>query len=304
MRYLTVILALISLAIASPLQLRQERKCNGNPGVCDRKYSNVTYIGTHNSAFSGDPDDPRVNQDKSVTEQLDAGIRFLQAQVHEFLGMLRLCHTECYLFDAGKLEDYLEEVREWMDAHPDEVVTLLLVNGDDTKTGKFDKAFTKSDIKKYAFVPSTSPEPLALDAWPTLGEMIDDGKRLVTFLSSKANEIAVPYLLSEFDHYFFETPFETTDASFNQCDLHRPAGAEADGRMYIMNHFLQEEILPDVLIPAADDNFQTNAAEGDGSIGDQVQTCMEKWGRKPNFVLVDQFHRGNVFEAQAAMNGF
>lgn len=308
MRIILTLLPLLSLALASPLNLRprqEERKCNLNPLVCDRKYSNVSYVGTHNSAFHSDNlNDPRINQALTVTQQLNAGIRFLQAQVHELLGMLRMCHTECVLYDAGSLEDYLAEVKAWMDGHPDEVVTLLLVNGDDSDVGKFDDDFSSTGLKDLSFVPSTSPEPLGYDDWPTLAELIDSGKRLVTFLSNSALEADVPYLLSQYDAYFFETPFETTDPSFPSCDLHRPAGASGEGRMYIMNHFLQDEVLPNVLIPAVDENFQTNAATGEGSIGAQVEVCKGKWGRVPNFVMVDQFQRGNVFEAQAAMNGF
>ena len=303
------ILALVSLALSSPLSIlpRQDRQCNLNAAVCDRKYSNVSYIGTHNSAFHGELDDPRVNQAMSVTAQLDSGIRFLQAQVHEVLGMLRMCHTSCALLDAGSLEDYLGEVKGWMDGHPDEVVTLLLVNGDNVDARAFDERFAETGLKDLAFIPSTSPDPLALDDWPTLAELIDARTPLVTFLSSAADESAHPYLLSEFDAYFFETPFETTDPTFPSCALHRPANTGAtppEDRMFIMNHFLQDEILPDVFIPAADDTHETNAATGEGSIGAQVEVCVREWGRKPNFVLVDQFQRGAVFEAQAAMNGF
>lgn len=297
-------LAIFPLALSSPVQPREPRKCNLNPAVCDRPYTNVSYIGTHNSAFHGDIDDPRVNQHLTVTQQLDAGVRFLQAQVHEWLGMLRMCHTECVLLDAGSLADYLGEVKGWMEAHAEEVVTLLLVNGDNTDVGQFAEVFESTGIEEMAYVPPTSPEPLGYDDWPTLAELIDAKTPLVTFLSSSADEASVPYLLSEFDHYFFETPFETTDPTFPSCELHRPAAANAEGRMYIMNHFLQDEVLPDVFIPAVDENHETNAATGEGSIGAQVKLCEEKWGRKPNFVLVDQFQRGDVWAAQAAVNGF
>lgn len=58
--------------------------CNGNAALCDRLYSNISLIGTHDSAFVGDL--PTENQDLSVTDQLNAGIRFLQAQTvsHRF----------------------------------------------------------------------------------------------------------------------------------------------------------------------------------------------------------------------------
>jgi hypothetical protein len=55
--------------------------CNGAAELCSRKYSNVSQIGSHDSAFVGSF--VTDNQDESVTNQLDAGIRFLQGQVGE-----------------------------------------------------------------------------------------------------------------------------------------------------------------------------------------------------------------------------
>lgn len=75
--------------------------CNGNAALCSRLYSNVTQIGTHDSAFVGVL--PTDNQLVSVTDQLDDGIRFLQAQTHELNGALELCHTSCTELDAGPL---------------------------------------------------------------------------------------------------------------------------------------------------------------------------------------------------------
>lgn len=68
--------------------------CNGHAELCGRKWSNVSEIGTHDSAFVGDL--PTQNQDIDVTAQLNSGVRFLQAQTHYFLGQLRLCHTSCW----------------------------------------------------------------------------------------------------------------------------------------------------------------------------------------------------------------
>lgn len=75
--------------------------CNGNAALCSRSYSNVTQIGTHDSAFVGIL--PTDNQLVSVTTQLDDGIRFLQAQTHVNDGVLHLCHTSCEELDAGPL---------------------------------------------------------------------------------------------------------------------------------------------------------------------------------------------------------
>lgn len=94
--------------------------CNGNAALCARPWSEVSQIGTHNSAFVGAV--PTANQDWTVTQQLDSGIRFLQAQSHWENNALRMCHTNCILFDAGPATDYLSTIRKWMDTNPNEVV--------------------------------------------------------------------------------------------------------------------------------------------------------------------------------------
>lgn len=39
---------------------------------------------------------------------------------------------------------------------------------------------------------------------------------------------------------------------------------------------------------------RTNAATGKGSIGQHVDLCKSKWGRKPKAVLLDRFNRGKL----------
>lgn len=116
-----------------------------------------------------------------------------------------------------------------------------------------------------------------------------------------ADESKVNYILNEFN-YYFETPYDTTDASFNECTIDRPSGASADGRMYIVNHFLDEDILG-IDIPDRDAAATTNAADGDGSIGAQADLCESLYGRAPNVVLLDWVGTGDAMTAQAELNG-
>ena len=213
---------------------------------------------------------PQDNQDVSVTDQLNKGIRFLQAQSHlNIFKDLSLCHTSCFLKDAGPVSSYLSSIKGWLDKNPNEVVTLLLTNGDNVDVSLFDDAF--GNLKSYAFIPPSSP--LKLDAWPTLQEMISSGKRLVVFLDYGAETASVPYILDEFD-YFFETPYDTLDPEFAQCIIDRPPKASPDERMYIVNHFLDKEIAG-IDIPDNDHDEATNAAQGSGSIGVQIKLCVE-----------------------------
>lgn len=262
-----------------------------------------SFIGAHDSAFVGDVMQPMVNQEVSVTGQLDAGIRFLQSQTHEdMIGNLSMCHTSCYLEYAGSVTSYLSTIKSWLDKNPHEILTLLLVNGDHVDVSAFDSAFKAADLRKYAFVPPKSPNFLKMQDWPTLQQMISIDKRLVVFLDSGAKQSLVPYILPELSQYIFETPYDTTDPDFSSCTLDRPAGATADGRMFLLNHFLDSEIAKGIMIPDNDADFQTNSAEGNGSIGAHVDVCEQAFGRRPNFVLVDMFDRGDVMEAQRRLN--
>jgi hypothetical protein len=184
---LILIPSLLSLcALAAPAE--RTTACNGYTTLCDRQYSNVTFVGSHDSAFVGYL--PTENQHWSVATQLNNGVRFLQAQTHVLNGALELCHTSCLEEDAGSLKNYLSTVKSFLDTNPNEVVTLLLVNGDFQSPTLFDSTFKDVGLHTYAFVPSTSPNTLPIDSWPTLGEMISAGQRLVVFLG-----IVTPLLL-------------------------------------------------------------------------------------------------------------
>lgn len=151
--------------------------CNGEDALCDRLYSNVTFVGSHDSAFVGDL--LADNQLVSVADQLSLGVRFLQAQTHDKDGTIEMCHTSCLELDAGSLADYLAPVKSFLDANANEVVTLLLTNGDDIAVADYATVFSSVGLEEYVFTPSGS---LALGDWPTLQTMIDNGTRLVVWM--------------------------------------------------------------------------------------------------------------------------
>lgn len=74
--------------------------------------------------------------------------------------------------------------------------------------------------------------------------------------------------------------------------------------MYLVNHVLDKEVLSTgILVPDDEQDYVTNAATGNGSIGAQVDLCKSIYGRVPTVVLVDMFDRGDVFTAQNTLNG-
>ncbi|KAJ7492401.1 PLC-like phosphodiesterase [Mycena latifolia] len=278
--------------------LRRATTCNGHSELCDRSYGNVSYVGAHDSYAVG-ANNLATNQDYDVTQQLTDGIRMLQMQAHNSSGVIQLCHTNCLLYNGGTLEAYLTKVKTWMDANTEDVVTLLIVNIDNLVASEFGTVFANVGLDKLSYAPSTSP--LTASAWPTLGSMIDNGTRLVTFLDNAADLTSVPYLIDEFTNVW-ETAFDVIDTTFN-CNVNRTKG-DTSTQMYLINHFLDTIVLGSP-VPNVDAANVTNGVSGVGALGTQVDTCVSTYGRAPNYMLVDFYEYGNgsVFEVAATING-
>lgn len=169
-------------ALAGALRAHQraaaaQATCNGHRELCHRRYSDVTLVGAHDSPFVGRT--AADNQNVPVAEQLAMGVRFLEGQAHRVGGAIKMCHTSCDLRDAGPLRDLLAAVKTFLDANRGEVVTLLLTNDDGITSAAFGDVFRAVGLDRYAF--AADPK-LKLDGWPTLGRMIETGKRLVVFV--------------------------------------------------------------------------------------------------------------------------
>ncbi|KAI1769080.1 PLC-like phosphodiesterase [Hypoxylon sp. FL1150] len=280
--------------------------CNNSPDLCSRAYNNITHMGAHDSAFlrdSSTSDSIAGTQYYNATVALDAGIRLLQAQVHDLNGAIELCHTSCSLLDAGTLEAWLGDIKTWMDDNPNEVVTLLLVNSDSKDAADFGSVFSSSGIDTYGYTPSG-------DGWPTLQEMISADTRLVTFIASITADSDYAYLLSEFD-YVFETAYDITSLSGFNCTLDRPssqdsaAAAIEAGLMPLMNHFKYNALGASIEVPDVDNIAITNSPDTNttGNLGLHAQTCNDEWGIIPTFVLVDFFNEGPAITTADNLNG-
>ncbi|KAL9620301.1 MAG: hypothetical protein Q9160_005200 [Pyrenula sp. 1 TL-2023] len=299
-----------STSTSTSAQPSNTQPCNGYPEFCSRKYSNITYVAAHNSPFNR-PGNAASNQDLDPITQLNDGIRMLQFQTHYENSTIYLCHTSCSILNAGTLEFYLTRVTSWLRANPYEVITILMGNSDLISPTNYTSAITTSGLLPYLYTPPTVP--MSLSQWPTLSSLILHGTRAVMMLDYNANQTAVPYLLDEFAQ-MFETPFSPTDPSF-PCTAQRPpesqpAALPRSDRMYMANHNLNVEINLgsfSLLTPAFPLLSQTNAVDGNASLGEMARNCTATWeGRPPNFLLVDYYNygdfNGSVFQVAAEMN--
>ena len=285
--------------------------CNNSPELCNRNYNNITHMGAHDVAFLRDSStgfSTSGNQYYNATKALSAGLRLMQAQVHNSNGTLELCHTSCELLDGGSLLTWLEDIKYWMDNNPNEVVTLLLVNSDNESAATFGAVFNSSGISEYGYTPSSTTGPIT--TWPTLQTLITANTRLITFIAAITYDSSYPFLMDEWD-YMFETAYGVSSLSGFNCTLNRPstvsssASGIAAGYMGLLNHFLDTAEAFGITIPNVTDLETTNSASTNttGTLGTQGEECASEWGTKPTFILVDFWNVGPAIATADELNG-
>lgn len=246
--------------------------------------------------------------------QLSAGVRLLTAQVHLYNSSgsteLHLCHSSCDLLDAGLLSDWLIEIKSWLDSNANEVVTVLLVNSDDFTASELAAQYSTADIESYAYSPDSQTTPPS--EWPTLQTLINNGTRLLNFVSSldPSDNTVAPWLMDEFT-FIFENEYDNTSPSNYSCTPSRPtsvsgdtATALSDNMLPFMNHFLYETELLGIEAPNTTYLNTTNAASGgEGNLGTSASECSSEYGRAPTFILVDFFNVGPAISTVDSLNG-
>lgn len=147
----------------------------------------ITHVGAHNAysnAAQGYTSPATQNQKRSITDQLNLGMRMLELDPHYILGQVRLCHGatdgECLVPGnlSGRLFAYgIQEIAQWLDANPDEVLILLL----DNHVASEHMAVVTKILQDYLGNRIFQKTSSSLARWPTMGELRSSGKRVVVF---------------------------------------------------------------------------------------------------------------------------
>ncbi|KAG6479586.1 hypothetical protein ZIOFF_063053 [Zingiber officinale] len=159
-------------------------------------FNKYAYLTTHNSfAIVGEPSRtgvPRVtftNQEDSVTEQLNNGVRALMLDTYDFEDDIWLCHSnggKCRDFTAFEPAiDTMKEIEAFLSANPSEIVTLILEDYVETPNG-LTKLFNDSGLMKYWFPVSNMPQNG--QDWPLVSDMVANNQRLIVFTSIRSKQ--------------------------------------------------------------------------------------------------------------------
>lgn len=298
--------------------------CNGSVALCPRRLDDVVLAATHNSNSAAADGYLVANHSLGIIDQLDAGYRGLlidtwygiespgqdlvvtqrvdpsgaeRQRLVDELGeaaveaaeALRdrrldtggvvepyLCHNLCEL-GATRLDDELSALRRWLVANPREVIVVFIqdeLSPDDTEA-----AFVDAGLEPFLHTQDLD-EP-----FPTLGEMIDGGRRVFVMAENDAGDVAWYH-----DGFAFtqETPFSFASVAEFSCEANR---GRTDSPLFLVNHFVTP-----ALASAGD---EANAA---ARIVDRVRDCEAERDTKVTMVAVDFFARGEVLAAVDELN--
>lgn len=277
-------------------------------------------MGAHDSPYVRNVADlytPFGDQFYDSFAQLDSGIRLLTWQLHPYGNTYHLCHTSCDFLDAGPASTWLSKLHAWLSTHPNDVVTLLIVNYyANANATVLNNLWSAAGLAQYGYVPASGIAPQK--QWPTLNAMVDSGKRLVTFIASldTGSNIVAPYLLDEFT-FVFENAYDNRSPRAFNCDINRPSALATPpgqlesvlnaGYLPLMNHFLYDALGDSDIEASAPEHAAAINADSPtklGSLGFAANNCTRVYGGKPpTFILGDFVNVGPALDTVDRLNG-
>lgn len=289
-----------------------ERTCNGYAELCDRRYDEIVQAATHNSMSNPDVVQFWPEQDSTIREQLDAGIRTLLIDTHYWTAIkspdqisalvpglppalarltialdhdrLRardgtyMCHVHC-VWGGQPLHDGLEEVRSFLAANPDAVVTLIVE--DEVSPTDTVSALAGAGLTRYLYEGDPGSK------WPTLGDMIDHSERLVVFAENHGSH---PNWYRPAFTTIQDTPFGFPSVAAMTC---APNRGPASAPLFLLNNWVST-VAPDRATAAI-----VNTRD---FLVRRARECAEQRRRMPAFIAVDFSDIGDVLGAVNTLN--
>ncbi|MFE6887417.1 PI-PLC domain-containing protein [Streptomyces sp. NPDC057694] len=289
------------------------RLCQGSAALCDRPYDEVAELTAHNAMATTVDRFIGPLQDPDITTQLNDGVRALQLDTYRWerpeeitarldesdftaeqkqlvqravntvnppRDGLWLCHAVCRA-GAVALVPELREIGAWMRQHPTEVITFIVQ--DEISASDTEQAFHEAGLDPLLHTPDADPDR----PWPTLGQMIDSGRRLVVF-AEDADGPAPWY--RNFYRYGMETPFAFRSPEQMNCSPHRGGTGK---RLFLLNHFITDN---------GGSRLDAGTVNARRFVLDRVRRCERERGHPVNFVAVDYATIGDAAGAVRTLN--
>ena len=194
-----------------------------------------------------------------------------------------LCHGFCEI-GSTRLSRFARDLGSWLDAHPDEVVALIVE--DHTTPKELARVLAAAGIVDRIYVHAPAAP------WPTLRELIAARRQLLVLTQGSSG--GVPWLLPTAD-VVEETPYRFGSAAALSARASCAIGRGGAVRpFFLLNHWISRSP------PARADADRVNT---EPVLGARARQCAALRGRNPSFVAVDFAERGALLRVVDALNG-
>ena len=190
---------------------------------------------------------------------------------------LYLCHTLCEL-GAEPLGQELRVIESFLRSRPDQV--LVVIVEDYVPPNAIESAFKDAGLLSYVAL-------LKRDApLPTLGDLVQTGKRLVVFAEVKGG---MPSWYMPAFSFIQDTPYDVARREQLDCSLNR---GSSDNPLLLLNHWIAR------FPPRVSDQVQV----GGGVLRQRVERCTKQKGLRGATVAVDFYERTDVVAVARELN--
>lgn len=285
-----------------------------------RKYDEVCWLCSHN-AFANVADGWRwAQQTDTVTHQLVGGVRAFMLDIYHQNGDIYLLHDGWLasrvmrpgFSDFRRLSETLTEINTYLDANPEEVVTLFFESGVTTAAGyallnrAFDTAGTpESNLAHKLFRYDRANAGRNGATWdvdsqgaPTLKWMVENKLRCVVFSCYRGGDQfsvgrTAPDGWPMMWHYVRESVYnDSTCIDPGLWTEQRAESSDAETRnprrtLNLVNHFPSWAV--GAILPAS---LSFNSINDGKFIDQHLNAWTARFGRLPNFVAVDYYDVG------------
>ncbi|WP_128378299.1 PI-PLC domain-containing protein [Streptomyces cavernae] len=285
------------------------------PSPAERTLDQVTFLTTHNAYANGVDGGfapPFVNlvpnQTRGINQQLADGVRGFMLDIHQTSDGAILCHNSCTLVSRPvALWVDLQRMVDFLKRNPDQVVTVFLED-------YVDAGVLRSELARVSGLSDVLYRPdqtgVRQNGWPRMADLIAANRRLLIFSDhSRASDQSAGLTRDSFGvMYQKEWTVENYwsmgggvgdsnwacysrwyDANTN-IPLTR---TEPNFRpLFVMNHF-------------RDVGITGTATTDNTKLTDRAQRfCQPAARKKPNFLAVDHYDRGNPAAAVNTLNTY
>ncbi|XP_057852375.2 PI-PLC X domain-containing protein At5g67130 isoform X1 [Cryptomeria japonica] len=270
--------------------------------VGDLPFNRYSWLTTHNSfaivgekSYTGTERITFCNQEDSVTNQLNNGVRGLMLDMYDFENDVWLCHSNGTCFNVTAFMPAiitLKEIAAFLAANPSEIITIFIEDYVKAPKG-LTKVFTAAGLMKYWFPVSRMPQNG--EDWPTVNDMISKNQRLIVFTSQSSKE-ASEGIAYEWK-YVVENQYGDEGLLNGSC-VNR---AESKNLTSKSQSLFLENFFP--TIPSIPETCSVNSDR----LSNMLNVCYEKAGKRwANFLAVNFYKRsygGGAFQAVDKLNG-